>query len=64
MTLIGAYSIWGLTPAMTRLALLEARGKLSGDELVQLRRREERLNQLNFGLALLVLLFTAVARSV
>jgi uncharacterized membrane protein len=64
MTLIGAYSIWGLTPAMTRLALLEGRGKMSGDELARLRRREERLNQLNFGLALLVLLFTAVARSV
>jgi putative copper export protein len=64
MTVIGAYSIWVLTPNMTRLALLEARGKMAGDDLARLRRREERLNQLNFALALVVLLFTAVARSV
>ncbi len=64
MTLIGGYSVWGLTPAITRLALLEARGKLAGNELVELRRREERLNQLNFLMALVVLVFTALARSV
>jgi uncharacterized membrane protein len=64
MTLIGGYSVWGLTPAITRLALLEARGKLTGDELAGLRRREERLNQLNLAMALVVLVFTALARSV
>jgi len=64
MALAGAYSVWGLTPAITRLALLESKGKLSGDELATLRRREERLNQINFACALIVLMLTAVARSV
>ena len=64
MTLIGAYSIWGLAPAIGRLALLESRGKLTGDELATLRRREEQLNRVNFACALAVLALTAVARSV
>jgi putative copper export protein len=64
MTLLGAYSVWGLSPNIARLALLESRGKLTGDELAALRQREERLNQLNFACALLVLAFTAVARAV
>jgi uncharacterized membrane protein len=64
MTLIGAYSVWGLTPTLNRLRLLEAKGKLSGDELPALRRREERLNTLNFGCALIVLMLTAIARSI
>ncbi|HLF03158.1 MAG TPA: CopD family protein [Anaerolineales bacterium] len=63
MALIGGYSVWGLTPAIHRLALLESKGKLSGDELASLRQREERLNQLNFACALVVLLLTAVARA-
>ncbi len=64
MALLGAYSVWGLTPAITRLALLDSRGKLSGGELVALRRREERLHRFNFALALIVLALTAVARAV
>jgi putative copper export protein len=64
MTLIGAYSVWGLSPNIARLALLESKGKLSGIELSSLRQREERLNQLNFACALLVLAFTALARAV
>ena len=64
MTVIGAYSVWGVAPALARLALLEMKGKADGNELAALRKREERLNQLNFVCALLVLLFTAVARSV
>jgi uncharacterized membrane protein len=64
MALIGAYSLWGLGPAMARLALLENRGRLSGGELAALRRREELLNRLNFTCALAVLALTAVARSV
>ena len=61
---IGAYSVWGLMPEMSRLALLASKGKASGDELPALRRREERLNQLNLVCALIVMFFTAVARSV
>lgn len=64
MTLIGAYSVWGLAPAIGRLALLESKGKLSGEELANLRRREERLNNLNLLCAVAVLALTAVARSV
>ncbi len=64
MTLVGAYSVWGITPALARLALFEAKGQADGNELAALRKREERLNQINFVCALLVLFFTAVARSV
>ncbi len=64
MTLIGAYSVWGIAPALSRLSLLVSKGKADGNELATLRKREERLNQLNLVCALLVLLFTAVARSV
>lgn len=63
MTGIGAYSVWGLAPAMARLALLEAKGRAGGEDLPALRRREERLNQINLICALIVLLFTAIARS-
>ena len=63
MTLIGAYSIWGLAPAMGRLALLESKGKLTGEALAALRRREERLNNLNLLCAVAVLALTAIARA-
>lgn len=64
MAVVGAYSIWGLAPALSRLALLESRGKLTGDELSSLRQREEGLNRFNFICALIVLFLTAIARSV
>ena len=64
MALLGAYSVWGLTPSIARLALLDSRGKLSGGDLISLRRREEHLNQINFALALIVLALTAIARAV
>ncbi len=64
MTLIGAYSVWGVAPALARLALLESKGKADGAALTALRKREERLNQLNLVCAVLVLFFTAIARSV
>jgi len=64
MAAVGAYSIWILSPALSRLALLESKGKLTGDELSSLRQREERLNRFNFTCALIVLFLTAIARSV
>ncbi|MBI3244340.1 MAG: hypothetical protein HYZ49_18835 [Chloroflexi bacterium] len=64
MSAITAYSIWNLSPALNRLTLLEAKGKAGGGELTALRNREERLNQLNVACALIVLLCTAIARSV
>lgn len=64
MALAGAYSVWGLGPSIVRLTLLESKGRVMDDELARLRRREERLNQLNFACALVVLMFTALARAV
>lgn len=64
MALVGAYAVWGVGPAIARLMLLESKGRLSGGELAALRRREERLNQLNFACALIVLMLTAAARSI
>ncbi len=64
MSAITAYSIGSLSPALNRLTLLETKGKAGGGELSALRNREERLNQLNVACALIVLLFTAIARSV
>jgi putative copper export protein len=64
MTLLGIYSIWGLAPAIGRLALLESKGKLTTTELTALRQREERLNTLNLICAIAILALTAIARSV
>ena len=64
MSAITAFSIWSLSPALNRLTLLEVRGKANTGELAALRNREERLNQFNVACALIVLLFTAIARSV
>jgi putative copper export protein len=64
MSAITAYSAWSLSPTLSRLTLLESRGKAGGGELAALRNREERLNQLNVACALVILLFTAIARSV
>jgi len=64
MAALTAYSVWGLSPALNRLTLLEAKGKAGNGELTVLRNREERLNQLNVVCAIIVLLFTAIARSV
>lgn len=63
MSALGAYSVWGIGPALARLALLEAKGGAS-ETVEALRRREESLNRLNAICALVVLFFTAVARSV
>jgi hypothetical protein len=63
MVLASAYVTWGLTPALKRLALLQAHGK--GDEaaLAALQNREAQLVQLNLFISVIVLLLTAWARS-
>lgn len=61
MILIGVYMQMQLQPALTRLALLEARGH-AAPEAEKLRQRELNLTRLNLVCGVLVLGFTAVAR--
>lgn len=60
--LLSAYQTWGLTPAIERIALLQARGKASQEEQDALRHRESRILLLNTFLSVIVLFFTALAR--
>ncbi len=63
MVIASAYLTWFLTPALERLALLQAHGKGSPPELAGLQQREELLVRINLGISILVLLLTAWARS-
>ena len=59
---LSAYQTWGLTPAIERLALLQAKGKASPDEQDALRTRESRILLVNTLLSTIVLFLTALAR--
>ena len=61
MLAVSAYLTWRLIPAIQRAAILRARGQES-DGAQELERREIRLVYLNLALAILVLVFTALAR--
>ncbi len=63
MVVASAYITWGLTPALQRLALLQAHGKGDAAALAALQNREAQLVQLNLFISVLVLLLTAWARS-
>ncbi|MBN1667575.1 MAG: CopD family protein [Anaerolineales bacterium] len=63
MVALSAYLTWGLLPALRRNALLRARGKET-PAFTSLQRRERWLLRLNLIFGLLVLLLTAMARSV
>lgn len=63
MVVLSAYSTWGLSPALQRLALLRSKGKGSEVEFEGLQKREEWLVRINLGIAVVVLLLTAWARS-
>lgn len=60
MVAIVAFLQFGLEPALERARLLAAKGK-STDEVSQLRERQRLLIQVNFGLSIIVLIFTAIA---
>ena len=62
MVLISAVITWGLLPAIRRAALVQASGR-DAENLQNLRNRERFLLGLNLILGILILLFTAVARS-
>lgn len=57
---IVAFLQFGLSPALERTRLL-AKKNLGAGDVAALTRRERRLTQINFGLGLVVLFFTAIA---
>ncbi len=62
MILTALYMNLVLQPDLNRTALLLSSGKAKMEEAVALARRRSRLSQINLGLSIIVLLFTAVAR--
>lgn len=60
MVVIVIFLQFGLEPALERAKLLASRGQ-AADDLNRLRQRQRFLTQVNFGLSLVVLLFTAIA---
>lgn len=63
MVLIVGFLQFGLEPALERLRLLHQKNP-QGPALAQLRARRRRLMRVNFGLGMLVLLFTASATAI
>jgi len=64
MVAINGYYTWGTMPKMQRAALLQARGKDDNGEIHSLQRQSTLFMQINIILGIIVLLLTAVARSV
>ncbi|MHB1339576.1 MAG: hypothetical protein ACYCYG_12260 [Bellilinea sp.] len=64
MVLVSAYLTWGLMPALRRIALQRAAGLTVDEEKNRLlQRRESLVLTINLVLSIIVLLFTAIARS-
>ena len=63
MVALGGYLTWGIMPALRRAALLQSHGKKTLG-LEKFQRRSVVIMQINLGLGLIVLLLTAIARSV
>jgi uncharacterized membrane protein len=69
IVLISAYLTWGLNPALRRAALVASktedasRKEMAFRALSMLQKRETLLLRLNLGLAVIILAFTALARS-
>ncbi len=62
MLLVGVTMQWGVLPALERATLVVRHGKESPD-IERLRSRERQLTVLNLILGIIVLVFTAIARS-
>jgi len=62
MVVVSAIQTWEVIPAIRR-AIVKAKKSKKSDELESLRRREVRLLWINFGLSILILGATAVARA-
>jgi len=64
MIAASVYMTWGVLPALQRLILLQAAGKLVPEEqLNRLRHREQWLLSINLVLSIVVLLLTSLARA-
>ncbi len=64
MILTSVYATWGLLPALQRTVLLRAAGRTVDEvKAAGLQRRETWLLRINLGLAVIVLLLTALART-
>jgi 1,4-dihydroxy-2-naphthoate octaprenyltransferase len=64
MMAASAYMTWGILPALSRLALIKAAGKVVDEKTeVRLRQKEARLIWANLILSFVVLLLTAAARA-
>ena len=64
MVVFSAYSTWGITPALRRLAFLKSAGKeIDTTTRERYQKREELLLRLNLFVSIIVLALTAVARS-
>ena len=64
MVLAGAYSTWGIMPALRRIALQRAVGQnLDAAKDLALRKRESLVLTINLVLSIVVLLLTAIARA-
>jgi uncharacterized membrane protein len=65
MVVVSAYVTWGVLPALRRLAMVRSAGRDVPEQQVRrLEQRENRLLRLNLLLSAIVLLLTALARSV
>ena len=63
MVLVAGGQTWLIQPRINRLMLDIARAKVESEEIAPMLRRQKTLHQINFILAILVLGFTAIARS-
>jgi uncharacterized membrane protein len=63
MVLVAAIQTWVIQPRLNRALIQLARSRGGPDELIPLQRRQKNLRQINFLIALIVLVFTAIARS-
>lgn len=63
MLVIAIAQTWVIQPKINRLMLQMAMEKADSNEAVRLLKRQKTLHQINFAIAILVLGFTAIARS-
>lgn len=63
MVIIAGVQTWVIQPRINRIMLQIAQAKAEADEITPMLRRHRTLHQINFILAILVLGFTAIARS-
>jgi uncharacterized membrane protein len=63
MILVGMYMNLVFQPDINRMAMLLASGRAKSEDTAALTRRQSQLSQINMVLAMVVLLFTAIARA-